>query len=129
MWGMLSEWFEKVGYQKVFDNISLSTSNLKDILDLNEYHNRGYLVVSLISAGMLTGLPNQDTSRKNHWVVWNGTLAGVDDSVLTNETNLDTVVNLNCFSWGEVKAWVKKEKSLNYVLNHIFGALVFKRVL
>ncbi|WP_265694082.1 hypothetical protein [Providencia rustigianii] len=129
MWGMLSEWFEKVGYQKVFDNISLSTSNLKDILDLNEYHNRGYLVVSLISAGMLTGLPNQDTSSKNHWVVWNGTLAGVDDSVLTNETNLDTVVNLNCFSWGEVKAWVKKEKSLNYVLNHIFGALVFKRVL
>lgn len=78
---------------------------------------------------MLTGLPNQDTSSKNHWVVWNGTLAGADDSVLTNETNLDTVVNLNCFSWGEVKAWVKKEKSLNYVLNHIFGALVFKRIL
>lgn len=129
MWGKLSEWFEKIGYQKIFDNISLSSSNLKDILDLNECHKKGYLVVSLISAGMLTGLPNQDTSSKNHWVVWNGTLAGVDDLALTIDTNLDTIVNLNCFSWGEVKAWIKKEKSLNYVLNHIFGALVFKRVL
>lgn len=129
MWGMLSEWFEKVGYQKVFDNISLSSSNLKDVLYLNEYQKKGYLVVSLISAGMLTGLPNTDTSNKNHWIVWNGALTGSDNSDITNETSLNTMVDLNCFSWGEVKGWVKRDSSLSYFLNHTFGALVFKRVL
>ncbi len=129
MWGKLSEWFEKVGYQKVFDNISLSTSNLKDVLDLNEYYNKGYLVVSLISAGMLTGLPNQDTLNKNHWIVWNNDLRNVDNSMITAQTNLDTIVDLNCFSWGEVKGWVKADKSLSYFLKHTFGAIVFKKVL
>ncbi|WP_337236687.1 hypothetical protein [Proteus faecis] len=129
MWGMLSEWFEKAGYQKVFDNTSLSSSSFKDILDLNEYQRKGYLVVSLISAGMLTGLPNQDTLNKNHWIVWNAPLTGIDNSVITNETSLDTVVDLNCFSWGEVKGWIKKESSLEYFRKHTFGALVFKRIL
>lgn len=129
MWGKLSEWFEKAGYQKVFDNISLSSSNLKDIIDLNEYQKKGYLVVSLISAGMLLGLPNQDTSNKNHWIVWSGELSSSDGFSVTNETNLNTIVNLNCFSWRQVKIWIKEEKSLSYVLNHMFGALVFKRVL
>ncbi len=129
MWGMLSEWFEKVGYEKVFDNISLSSSKLEDILTLNQYQQKGYVVVSLISAGMLTGLPNTDTSNKNHWIVWNGTITGTDGTTLTDQVNLDTIVNLKCFSWGEVKPWVKENKPLSYVLNHTFGALVFKPVL
>ncbi|KLN95405.1 hypothetical protein VK86_15330 [Moellerella wisconsensis] len=64
---------------------------------------------------------------KLNWWLFN--LRGKITQLLLLKKSVNTIVDLNCFSWGEVKVWVKKEKSLNYVLNHIFGALVFKRVL
>ncbi|CBJ80889.1 hypothetical protein XBJ1_3780 [Xenorhabdus bovienii SS-2004] len=54
MWGKLTEWFEKSGYEKVFSNVGLSHSNIDDIVTLSDYYNKGYHVVTLISAGMLS---------------------------------------------------------------------------
>lgn len=128
LWGALSGWFEKVGYKKVFDNISLSHSNLNDIIALNKYIKQGYRVVSLISAGMLEDSGPNETSVKNHWIVWEETVHAPDGTELTEHSDLNTMINLTAFSWGRVKEQVRLKKSINYFMTHTFGALVFKKV-
>ncbi|MGJ0578545.1 hypothetical protein ACR71G_10705, partial [Xenorhabdus bovienii] len=81
MWGKLTEWFEKAGYEKIFDNISIfSHSNINDIINLNDYIRKGYIVVSLISVGMLKGSAGE-TSGKNHWIVWEGEVSSKGKSI------------------------------------------------
>ncbi|MBK0004469.1 hypothetical protein [Erwinia sp. S38] len=55
MLGKLTEWFDKAGYEKVFDNISLSHANETDIVRLNSFAKQGYRVVTFISAEILKG--------------------------------------------------------------------------
>ncbi|MDE1474924.1 hypothetical protein [Xenorhabdus bovienii] len=126
MWGKLTEWFEKSGYEKVFSNVGLSHSNINDIVTLSDYYNKGYHVVTLISAGMLSDFGDIETSGKNHWIVWEGVVENYEKENITNNSDLNQYVNLNLFSWGKVEHQIKKNKSLDYVLNHIFGGLVFK---
>ncbi|MBD2810051.1 hypothetical protein ID853_03935 [Xenorhabdus sp. Vera] len=126
MWGKLTEWFEKAGYEKVFSNVGLSHSNIKDLVTLGDYFKMGYHVVTLISAGMLSDFGDIETSGKNHWVVWEGVIQNHEKEEITNNSDLNQNVNLNLFSWGEVKQQIKSDKSLDYVLSHIFGGLVFK---
>ncbi|PHM46720.1 hypothetical protein [Xenorhabdus miraniensis] len=128
MWEKLTEWFEKAGYEKVFDNISVfSHSNVNDIINLNQYIKKGYRVVSLISAGMLDSITG-DTSMKNHWVVWEGEVSSKGIPINSNEINNDNMVNLNMFSWGKIYQQVKGGNNLNYFLKHTFGGLVFKPI-
>ncbi|OTA17468.1 transposase [Xenorhabdus vietnamensis] len=128
MWEKLTEWFEKAGYEKVFDNISVfSHSNVNDIINLNQYIKKGYRVVSLISAGMLDSITG-DTSMKNHWVVWEGEVSSKGMPINLNDINNDNMVNLNMFSWGKIYQQVKGGNNLNYFLKHTFGGLVFKPI-
>ncbi|AYA40035.1 hypothetical protein HZS38_05685 [Xenorhabdus nematophila] len=120
MWGKLTEWFEKSGYEKVFSNVGLSHSNINDIVTLSDYYNKGYHVVTLISAGMLSDFGDIETSGKNHWIVWEGVVENYEKENITNNSDLNQYVNLNLFSWGKVEHQIKKNKSLDYVLNHIF---------
>ncbi|MDE9588644.1 hypothetical protein [Xenorhabdus bovienii] len=115
MWGKLAEWFEKAGYEKVFSNISLMHSNKEDIEKLNNYIDQGYHVVSLISVGMLEDM--DETSGKNHWIVWKDKVKIYDDSV-----------DLTLFSWGRIKPWLKNNTSYDYFIKHTFGGLVFKPI-
>ncbi|MEQ5095179.1 hypothetical protein [Proteus terrae] len=43
------------------------------------------------------------------------------------DNSLDTIANFKSFSWGEVKWYVKEGKTLKYILEHMFGALIFKK--
>ncbi len=113
MWGKLTEWFEKAGYEKVFSNIGLTHSNKEDIETLNNYIEQGFHVVSLISAGMLQNM--EETSGKNHWIVW-------VDKVEESENG----TNVKAFSWGRVKTWVKEDATYEYFIKYTFGGLVFK---
>ncbi|MEA5103967.1 hypothetical protein [Pantoea sp. S18] len=126
MWGKLSEWFEKAGYVKVFSNVGLSNSNVQDLAKLNEYANDGFKVVTLISAGMLFDFGPDDTSSKNHWIVWDGAIKNEKGQYVSESSKMDEIVNLKLFSWGEVKNQIKLDKSLGYVCSHIFGGMVFK---
>lgn len=126
MWGKLSEWFEKAGYVKVFSNVGLSKSNVQDLAKLNEYANEGFKVVTLISAGMLFDFGTDDTSSKNHWIVWDGAIKNEKGQDVSDSSKMDEIVNLKLFSWGEVKNQIKLDKSLDYVCGHIFGGMVFK---
>jgi hypothetical protein len=115
-WGKLSQWFEKAGYQKVFDNTGLSHINQHDVGIFNDYVRNGYWVVTLIAAGMLGDEYLPESSFKNHWVVWNGMVTG----------DANSNVSLKLFSWGKVNNQVKPNKTLAYFTRHVFGGLVFK---
>lgn len=126
MWGKITEWFEKCGYVKVFSNVGLSRCSIRELARLNEYAEKGFRVVSLISAGMLFDFGSEDTFSKNHWVVWAGTLKNENGTVITTSSKSDDIVNLKLFSWGHVKNQIKLNKDLEYVRKHIFGGVVFK---
>ncbi|OTA14399.1 transposase [Xenorhabdus beddingii] len=125
-WWTLSDWFEKAGYEKIFSNVGLSHCNINDLVTLGDYYNKGYHVVTLISAGMLSDFGNTETSGKNHWIVWEGVVRNYGKENITNNSDFNQYVNLNLFSWGKVEPQIKNNKSLDYVLNHVFGGLVFK---
>ena len=125
MWGKLTEWFEKAGYEKIFDNISLSHANVNDIISLNNYISSGHKVVSLISAGMLSDFPG-DSSSKNHCIVWDSQVRYNDGRSISVKTSVLDKVDLTLFSWGKVKSQLKNNVSLDVFMKHTFGGLVFK---
>lgn len=128
-WWSLANWFEKIGYEKIFSNTSLAHSNLQDIVTLNEYFTKGYTVVSLISAGMLADYGGADISFKNHWIVWESPMYSSLGQNITLNNKLSDIANIKAFSWGEVKQQIKPAKNLEYILSHVYGALVFKKVI
>lgn len=127
MWGKLSEWFEKAGYEKIFDNISLSHASVSDIIRLNGYISNGCKVVSLISAGMLSDFPG-DSSLKNHWIVWDSQVKCNDGLLISASTSALDKVDLTLFSWGKVKSQLKNDVSLDVFMKHTFGGLVFRPI-
>ncbi|MDJ0088258.1 hypothetical protein [Pantoea allii] len=127
MWGKLTEWFEKAGYEKVFDNISLSHANVNDIISLNNYISSGHKVVSLISAGMLSDFPG-DSSSKNHWIVWDSQVRCNGGRIISASTSVLDKVDLTLFSWGKVKNQLKNNASLSVFMKHTFGGLVFRPI-
>lgn len=126
MWGKLTEWFEKSGYVKVFSNVGLARCSVDELAQLNQYAKKGFKVVTLISAGMLIDFGTDDTSSKNHWVVWDSTLKNSSGQEITSNSKVDEIVNLKLFSWGDVKNQIKINKDLDYVRKHIFGGVVFE---
>ncbi|MCC4106213.1 hypothetical protein [Serratia ureilytica] len=127
MWGKLTEWFEKAGYEKVFDNISISHANLDDIISLNNYISSEHKVVSLISAGMLSDFPG-DSSSKNHWIVWDSQVRCNDGKSVSASTSILEKVDLTLFSWGKVKRQLKNNVNLDVFMKHTFGGLVFRPI-
>lgn len=127
MWGKLTEWFEKAGYEKIFDNISLSHANEADIVKLNSYIKKGYRVVTLISAGMLKGWGSGDSSSKNHWIVWKDAVCKVNGGDITHKDS-NELIELKLFSWGRVAWQTKNSCTLSYFAKHVFGGLVFKPI-
>lgn len=121
MWGKITEWFEKSGYVKIYTNVGLGRCSIEDVARLSEYADNGFKVVCLISAGMLFDFGSDDTSSKNHWVVWAGALKNANGKAITKNSPPDEVVNLKLFSWGAVKNQIKLNKNLEYVRKHIFG--------
>ncbi|PJR51870.1 hypothetical protein CWM58_01640 [Klebsiella sp. H-Nf2] len=126
MWGKITEWFEKSGYVKIYTNVGLGRCSIEDVVRLSEYADNGFKVVCLISAGMLFDFGSDDTSYKNHWVVWAGALKKANGKAITKNSPPDEIVNLKLFSWGAVKNQIKLNKDLEYVRKHIFGGVVFK---
>ncbi|EKN4699654.1 hypothetical protein JE939_002826 [Yersinia ruckeri] len=115
MWGQLSEWFEKAGYEKVFSNVGITQAGVQGIRDLNKYVEKGYKIVTLINDGLLEG-SNSNLTVPTHWVVWDGPV--------TEDANGN--VHLTLFSWGKVSDWIKNEKNTSFFISRFFGGMVFK---
>ena len=115
MWDTLTEWFEKAGYEKVLSNAGITQIGIQGIRTLNEYISRGYKVVTLISDGLLDG-SDSNLTVPTHWVVWDGQMT----------TSINGDVQLNIFSWGYVRNWIKSGKDVSFVISRLFGGMVFK---
>lgn len=126
MWGVLEKWFKKAGATKVYDNISIAHSNLRDVCTLNSYVTRDNHVVSLIRAGMLSRGANALT--KDHWIVWEDKLKLLNGTVVTTSTPLSERVQLKLFSWGDIFEQLDTSLTLGEFLSHTFGGLVFKKI-
>lgn len=127
LWNDIEGWMIDLGSKKIFDNISLSHSNLNDICNLNEHFNKNVNVLCLISAGMLQ--QGADVPFKDHWVVWDGMLTLMNGDVVTRKTSLDEVVKLRLFSWGVVKNnWLRESLKLGDFLRYCFGGMVFTKI-
>ncbi|ATA23343.1 hypothetical protein [Brenneria goodwinii] len=127
MWGRIEDWFTKMGSRKLFSNISLTHSKLRDVVMLNNYVGQGRHITSLISAGMLQ--LGADSPFKDHWIVWEGPVRlAKDNTPVTLESDLNEIVKLNLFSWGEVKDWLEMNLTLSDFLKNTFGAMVFEKI-
>ncbi|MEB7598492.1 hypothetical protein [Raoultella terrigena] len=127
LWGDIEKWMRNVGAQKIFSNISLYHSNVSDICKLNSLMSNDVHVLSLISAGMLQ--QGADVPFKDHWIAWGEKLKLVNGGRITNETNLEELVSLRLFSWGEVKDnSLRTSLTLGDFLNHTFGGMVFTKI-
>lgn len=127
LWGDIEKWMLNAGAHKIFSNISLYHSSLSDICNLNSLMNDDVHFFSLISAGMLQ--QGADVPFKDHWIVWDGELKLVNGGSITNETNLEELVSLRLFSWGEVKDnALRASLTLGEFLSHTFGGMVFTKI-
>lgn len=115
MWGSLAEWFEKAGYEKVFDNIGITRGTIQDIRTLNTYVKQGYKVVTLIADSLLES-SESNLTIPSHWIVWDGEVT----------ESADGKISLQLFSWGTVSNWIKKDKDVHFFINRFFGGMVFK---
>lgn len=115
MWQILTEWFEKAGYKTVFSNVGITQAGIQGIYELNEYAKKGYKVVTLINDGLLNSGGSLLTVP-THWIVWEGSLT----------QDIVGMVQLNLFSWGQVREQIKSGKNLSFLINRFFGGVVFK---
>lgn len=116
LWGTLTEWFEKAGYEKVFSNVGITQSGIQGVNELNEYIQKGYKVVSLINDSLLLGSLSERTTYPTHWIVWDGLVTHGNDGF----------VHLNLFSWGNVTDRIKPGKDISFFIHRFFGGVVFK---
>jgi len=115
MWQILTKWFEKAGYEKVFSNAGITQPGVQGIRDLNKYKDQGYIVVALINDGLLVNSESK-TTLPTHWIVWNG--------LVTQDSN--GYIGLELFSWGKTMNWIKPKRDLQFFINRFFGGMVFK---
>ena len=129
----LYEWLKKSGAKNIKNLITVSgSSNLAELVKINEYAKKGYKVVQLMSSPNI--FRGETTPNfKAHWIVWESPLRNVLNgiSIDLNSKLMDTV-DLDLFTWG----WVGKLSSYNpkYTANislkkfleASFGAIVFK---
>ncbi|UYZ82887.1 hypothetical protein MTZ49_09705 [Entomomonas sp. E2T0] len=134
----IEKWFHKIGCRTLFDNISYSWhSNLADVCQLNHYIKPdSQHLITLISGAMLKGgVTFLGMSAKSHWITWNDKLrvkrAKLTDPLgaeVTTTTSLSTLVELEMFSWGNVKQYLKDDITLGEFLKHTYGGMVFTKI-
>lgn len=125
MWGKLSEWFEKAGYEKVFSNVGIAHVGINGLCDLNKYADGSHKIVTLISAGILVGYDSL-IPLKNHWITWSGKVGDLNGNDIALNTDANEFIELKLFSWGKVKNQIKPMLSLEKTMRSIFGGVVFK---
>ena len=116
MWQLLTEWFEKAGYEKVFSNVGITQAGVQGIQELNEYAKKGYKVVTLVSDTLLKGSIGVHSTVPTHWIVWDGPVTQDGQGS----------VHLLLFSWGYVTDGIKSNVDFSFLINRFFGGVVFK---
>lgn len=136
--GSLDYWFGKMGAERVFVNISPfpgssryipGTITVNDVLRFNHYIAEGYHAVLLIASALLVEYREAKFVEKfkNHWIVATEPfkIAGTHQLV-SKDTPLDTPLEVEMFTWGEVK---KYEFTLRELIKYWYGGMIYTRIL
>ena len=129
----LHDWLKKSGAKNIQNLTTLTSSNLKDLLLINEYAKKGYRVVQLMSSpNIFKGATTPNL--KAHWIVWESPLYhATNKQPIHSQSKLTDIVDLHLFTWGQVKNLKSFNNhttniSLQKFLNASFGAIVFKGI-
>lgn len=135
--GTMDHWFEGVGSERVYVDISPfpgsskfipGTITVADVIKFNQYIEQGHHAVLLIGSALLApeGREPFFTKFKNHWIVAiepfyiEGTTQLVHE-----ETPLDTMISVKIFTWGGV---VIQEFTLKKLLKYWYGGMIYERI-
>lgn len=127
----IDECFLVVSAKKILENVSgtayLTNAGLQDICNLNAYIGDSFHVVINIHPELL----NSDNGfYQRHWVVLESKLHLDDGSnrEITSLTPLDSLIQVNVFSWGRNNCSLNKNTSLKYFLDNCYGGMVFSKI-
>ena len=131
--GDLKTWFKKAGAEiiyeintKIINHITGPKLTLKDLCRLNSYVREDTHVVMLITSRMFdTRVP---IATKNHWIVLADKLKLINGHEVTEQTLLTELVELTCFSWGEVKDHLLENTTLADVMKYSYAAFVISKI-
>ncbi|MFQ1055931.1 hypothetical protein ACFX2V_12920 [Gilliamella apicola] len=131
--GDLKTWFKKAGAEiiyeintKIINHITGPKLTLKDLCRLNSYVCEDTHVVMLITSRMFD--KRILITTKNHWIVWADKLKLINGYEVTEQTPLTELVQLKCFSWGEVKNHLLKNTTLADVMQYSYAAFVISKI-
>ena len=131
--GDLKTWFKKAGAEiiyeintKIINHITGPKLTLKDLCRLNSYVREDTHVVMLITSRMFDD--EILITTKNHWIVWADKLKLINGYEVTEQTPLTELVQLKCFSWGEVKNHLLKNTTLADVMQYSYAAFVISKI-
>ena len=131
--GDLKTWFKKAGAEIIYEiNTNIVTQalgpklTLKDLCCLNSYVREDTHVVMLITSRMFD--EEILITTKNHWIVLEDKLKLINGHEVTEQTLLTELVQLKCFSWGEVKNHLLKNTTLADVMKYSYAALVISKI-
>lgn len=131
--GDLKTWFKKAGAEivyeintKIINHITGPKLTLKDFCHLNSYVRKDTHVVMLITSRMFD--TRVSIATKNHWIVWTDKLKLINGYEVTEQTLLTELVQLECFSWGNVKNHLLKNTTLADIMKYSYAAFVISKI-
>lgn len=131
--GDLKTWFEKSGAKILYDiNTNITTQiigphlTLADLCRLNSYIRPDTHVVVLIASSLL--IYGEKSKTKDHWIVWTDKLKLLNGQDITEQTSLTEKIQLELFSWGKVKNWLKAGIFLKDVVQCSFAAIIVSKI-
>lgn len=124
--GTIADWFTKAGASVVFDNVQYTSHlNQQQLVELFGHIDPQHHVATLIGAGMLE---NGGGSVKNHWITWEQGPATAEGEVTPTTAPGAAITGSTLFTWGQVGHLLAKNLTLQGLLKHLYGGLVFSKI-
>ncbi|MBA8064689.1 hypothetical protein HV077_20365 [Citrobacter freundii] len=129
----IANWANAVGGKVIYNSgISYTSSWNQDLVTwLNNYISSDYHVAVLINDGLLSDTWSWNITP-THWIMWTGKLISEKTKKpVDKSTSSDTLVDLELFSWGEVRLmnqYRKMAPTLSEFCKSIYGAVIFKKI-
>ena len=124
--GKIADWFTKAGASVVFENVQYTSHlNQQQLVELFGHIDPQHHVATLIGAGMLE---NGEGSSKNHWITWEQGPATAEGEVTPTTAPGAAITGSQLFTWGQVGHLLAKNLTLQSLLKHLYGGLVFSKI-
>ncbi|KOY03344.1 hypothetical protein AM274_07840 [Pseudomonas nunensis] len=124
--GKIADWFKQAGASVVFDNVQFTSHlNQQQLIELFGHISPQHHVATLIGAGMLAG---GEGLMKDHWITWEQAPSTAAGDITETTAPGDKITQSKLFTWGRVGHLVAPDSTLQSVLKHLYGGLVFSKI-